>query len=208
MSVSILAGELKKKIYTVQFQGFHLSDLSDVTLSGYEYKYQTGQTFSLNSCTKANRIDVSKIADYDYFRFNLLLISCEGLKKYLNAAASNISHFPEKLSVGFIEKLPISIFPQLSKSEFKRNYGKTIDSFYKKTRISKNKNGTFIILTDDDEIYLNVLARGDFNKDGFEDLLIETQWYAQKAYGKYADLIIISQKNKGSAAEIIWRLNT
>lgn len=205
LSTSIYADDFKRELYKEKFPGFNIKNKSHVILNDYNYKSSTGVEFNVSTCKNANNINLSKVADYDYFRFKLLLVSCKAVDKYSESIAANSSHFPKNIDIDFVDQLPASIVPQLTESQLKKSDSETIESFYKRPQVSKDKNGTFKILSDDDEIYLNILARGDFDKNGTEDLLLETEWYARNAYGKNADLIVLSKVKKNSAMKVIWR---
>ena len=83
----------------------------------------------------------------------------------------------------------------------------SVKSYDSNTQITLEKENTFKLLTKEDEVYLTLLARGDFTNDGFEDLLIQAEWYARNAHGKHVDLLILSRLDKDGTVEIDWRLN-
>lgn len=198
------------RLYQQQFPGFgftsHL-DISQPALSNYEYQSLNGEKLVITSCKQANGIDISKIADYDYFRFKLLLVSCKAIDKYSTASAANANNFPFKLDTGFISQFPATITPLLSKADALKKQGMSVKFYDASTQITLEKENTFKLLTKEDEVYLTLLARGDFTNDGFEDLLIQSEWYARNAHGKHVDLLILSRPDKDGAVEIAWRLN-
>lgn len=198
------------KLYQEKFPGFGFvsqSDISQPALSNYEYQSIEGGKLVVTSCKQANGIDISKIADYDYFRFKLLLVSCKAIDKYSTASAAHATNFPSKLGTNFVYQLPAAISPLLSKADTIKRQDLSVKSYDASTQITLEKENTFKLLTKEDEVYLTLLARGDFTNDEFEDLLIQSEWYARNAHGKHVDLLILSRPDKGRPVEIGWRLN-
>lgn len=198
------------KLYQEQFPGFIFTNQSVMTrpvLSGYEYQVLEGEKLVVTTCEQASSTDVSTIADFDYFRFRLLLVSCKAIDKYSAANVVLESRFPAMLDNEFIYQLPAGITPLLSKSEFMQRQGLSIRSYDPSTQISVENKGVFKLLTKEDEVYITLLARGDFTNDGFEDLLIKSEWYARNAHGKHVDLLILSRPGDDKSVEISWRLN-
>ncbi len=204
-------GEIKDtKLYQENFPGFSFSTKSDIPqsmLSGYEYQLVEGEVLVITSCEQADGIDISTIADYDYFRFKILLVSCIAIDKYSTATAAHKNNFPSKLDEAFIYQLPATIVPLLSKAEGTQREGQSVKSYDANTQITTEKENSFKLLTTEDEVYLTLLARGDFTNDGLEELLIQSEWYARTAHGKHVDLLILSRPDDSGAVEISWRLN-
>uniref|UniRef100_UPI0010DDE005 hypothetical protein n=1 Tax=Vibrio vulnificus TaxID=672 RepID=UPI0010DDE005 len=123
------------------------------------------------------------------------------------AVASQDNNFAEDLDSEFIYQLPATITPFVNYSDFLRKQGESFLSYDEKTKVTIENENTFKLLTARDEVYLTLLARGDFTQDGYEDLLIQSEWYARDAYGKHVDLVILSKKNIYGYVEIAWRLN-
>ncbi|MCF6322741.1 MAG: hypothetical protein L3J89_00195 [Gammaproteobacteria bacterium] len=199
------------KLYQEQFPGFSFVsqlDISQPALSNYEYQSIEGGKLVITSCKQANGIDISKIVDYDYFRFKLLLVSCKAIDKYSTASTAHTNNFPSKLNTNFIYQLPAAITPLLSKADTIKRQDLSIKFYDASIQITLEKENIFKLLTKADEVYLTLLARGDFTSDGFEDLLIQSEWYARNAHGKHVDLLILSRPDKGRPVEIGWRLNS
>jgi len=198
------------KLYQENFSGFSFSATSDISqplLSDYEYQAVGGELLIVTSCEQADGIDISTIADYDYFRFKMLLVSCAAIDKYSTATAAHNNNFPSKLDEAFIYQLPAAIVPLLSKAEGIQREGESVKSYDANTQITTEKENIFKLLTTEDEVYLTLLARGDFTNDGFEELLIQSEWYARTAHGKHVDLLILSRPDGSGPVEISWRLN-
>ncbi len=189
------------------FEGFSLGNIIySVKLSGYEYKTRENKNKKFNFCSDVVNYDYANIAPYEQMNFKLLKVSCVAINKYKNVKESKQSFFHLKLNKQDYKNFPALSAPFLSKTEYNRRKNKTIAQAYKLLKVTLKKN-TVTLLTKNDEIYITVLARGDFNNDGIEDLLVSSEWYARDAYGKHADLVILSKTGQHKAINIDWRLN-
>ena len=198
------ASNIPVKINKSAFPGFSISP-SNVELMGYKFTLDSLEKVEMPNCKKALNYDISKIAEYNYFRFKLLLTSCKALNKYAEAKESNKSFFPVTLTDANYKNFPALSVPFLSKTEYKQRENKTIKQVFKKIKVS-SKNNSATIITSEDEIYFTVLSRGDFNNDKIEDLLVSSEWYAKNANGKHTDLVILSKTGKNKAIKIDWRM--
>ena len=209
MACTSASKSIAPEIYPAMFPGFSFTrvTISTPSLTGYEYQTNKGKALNIKHCQQANNTDVARIADYDYFRFKLLTLSCKAVEKYSLARPSSQSYFPSKLNTQFIAQLPAEVVPLLSKTDLTKRLGKTLGTYDKNTQLQSEGAHTTKLLTKDDEFYITELARGDFTGDGIEDVLIKTEWYARHAHGKHADLLILSMPNKAQSVTVFWRLN-
>lgn len=194
------------KLNNDAFDGFTLTK-NKTSLSGYEFKNNDIKDVTFNSCEEALNYKTSNIAGYEYFRFKLLLTSCKAINKYKTAKSSSTTFFPTELSKKDYKLFPALATPFLSKTEYNQRQNKTISQYYKSIKVT-TKNNTATLLTKEDEIYITILARGDFNNDKIEDLLVSSEWYAVNAHGKHTDLVILSKTGKDKPIKIDWRMNT
>ncbi len=188
------------------FPGFSVTP-NKTSLTGYKFTIDSLEKIKFTSCKQALDYNISNITDHNYFRFKLLIASCKAVNKYKTAKSSNQSFFPAVLSDKHYKDFPALATPFLSKTEYKQRENKTIKQAYKSLKVTSKKN-TATLITKEDEIYITILAKGDFNNDKLEDLLVSSEWYAKNAHGKHTDLVILSKTGKNKAIEIYWRMNT
>ena len=197
-------------VQKTEFPGFELSETGKLTsdkIAKYEYQQTNGKVLAIDSCSQAENLDLSLIPEFEYFRFRLLLVSCKAVQQIHNMKASQTSHFSKNLDKAFYEKLPAEVIPQVGEKGFKSAAGKMIANYRKDATISLENDHTGKIITEDDEIYLTLLARGDLTGDGIEDLLIKSEWFARKAFGKHVDLLVLSRTRQDGPVSISWRLD-
>jgi hypothetical protein len=71
--------------------------------------------------------------------------------------------------------------------------------------LSLDEGGVELSLSGDLVVKYIVMARGDFDRDGIEDLLLRLDWYISTAFGKGFDLIMVTQASESSKPMLIWR---
>jgi hypothetical protein len=197
-------------IYQGEFPGFAFSDtgkFTAATLSGYEFQQTSGEILNINSCTQAEKLDLSVIPEFEYFRFRLLLVSCRAAGKLGRMSASNTRHFPAVLDKGFYTHLPADVMPRIGEKGFKENPQKLVGDYRKEVSVTMENDHSAKVLTADDEVYLTLLARGDLTGDGIEDLLVRSEWFARNAFGKHVDLLVLTRSGADAPVRIHWRMN-
>lgn len=211
MACTVTENAIEPVLIHQEFVGFEFSQKSPITvikLNGYVYQTVSQKNVSFESCKQAVEFDVAQIAEFEYFRFNLLLLSCEAFNKYSGAVVSKVSYFPAEFKPEFFSELPAEVAPLLNSSDKVQRMNKTLLDYDKNTEVMMEAKHRSKLLTKEDEIYITLLARGDFDGDGFEDLLVKSEWFARNASGKYADLLILSKTHDDEPVSIQWRLKS
>lgn len=63
-----------------------------------------------------------------------------------------------------------------------------------------------VLIDSDLDINYVVIARGDIDRDGYEDLLLRLDWRITSAFGKGFDLVMLSKTHVDQPPDISWRL--
>lgn len=120
---------------------------------------------------------------------------------------SGQTYFANKINKELIKQLPAESVPILSRTDLNKRKEKTLFNYNKSLEVIIENSSIAKVLTKEDEYYFTVMAKADFTGDGIEDLLIRTEWYARKAFGKHVDLIVLSKISKDTSVKISWRLS-
>jgi hypothetical protein len=201
---------IQPELYKQAFPGFEFNQKEINTaqpVSGYQYQSTSGNTIDIHNCKQASAMDSALIAEFEYFRFQQLLLSCQAMEQYARAGKSRASYFPQVFDKQFYEQLPAIAAPLLGEADLDQRQGKSFTAYETGTQVTIEPPHTAKLLTAEDEIYITILARGDFNGDGIEDLLVKSEWYARQAFGKHADLLILAKTDTSQVVKINWRLN-
>jgi hypothetical protein len=49
------------------------------------------------------------------------------------------------------------------------------------------------------------MARGDFNRDGYQDLFVRMDWYIEGAFGDGHDWVVLTKISPNAAPMMLWR---
>jgi hypothetical protein len=183
-------------------------DLSS-TIFGWDMilKNSENEEVIFSNCNQLSVYDKNNIIPYEQHRFDLFTADCTAIYKYLNASSFKKSFFPLKITNDFIKSLPANTPPIISRYSYEKHTNKTLSQSYNFVSIEERNNSTHLS-TSVEDIYVAIVARGDFDNDGVEDLIATSQWYPKDAFGKFSDLVILSKTGKDKPIEIIWRMNT
>lgn len=170
------------------------------------FKDKSKKKIPFNNCNEITVFNQKDIALFDQFRFKLFVADCTALYKFSDAKTFNKTYFQKDLNTGFITSLPANIAPIINDHIFTKQKNKSFEEAYTVTKVQK-KNKSVNIYSKEDHFSIKVLARGDFDEDGLEDLLIASEWYARNARGKFNDLVIVTKKSANKPIEITWRIH-
>ncbi|PCJ15865.1 MAG: hypothetical protein COB04_12440 [Gammaproteobacteria bacterium] len=135
----------------------------------------------LSSCGDYFSLQQNGLESIPYFEMSALrglLLNCLSLEALLEASPSEESHLHDvALTETFIEKLPVQVALIVSSSELKRIAAdpskKTWDSVVKLQSTKPGSNGNRTYYDDSGgEQLLSIVAQGDFNQDGIEDMIL------------------------------------
>src|SRR5690606_18554892 len=105
-----------------------------------------------------------------------------------------------------VRSFPAAVIPLLSEAHQRTLSGTTLGAHDNTMLITVDQLNVAHIQTENDEIYITVMARGDFTGDRIEDLLVKTEWFAGNGYGKHVDLLVLSQSGEDGKVNVEWRL--
>ncbi len=189
------------------FPGFSIETSSNVIkIKDAMYSTKKREDKEFKNCKEVLNYNYERIATFEQFQFKALTSYCIAINKFIKANYSEKTFFPSNISKADIKYFPALSTPFINSYEYETRFKKTIDQVHKKITISY-ENNRMKLLTKEDEFYIDIIARGDFNNDKIEDLLISSDWYARHAHGKHTDLVILSKTSKDSPITIQWRLN-
>lgn len=196
-------------INLAEFPGFKIfesTNFQNTQLIGYEYQSTDDKIVSFKTCPDVENANESSIAEFELFRFRLLVTSCQALKKYYQGNSSKKSYFDNQFTAHLVQTFPASSVPLLSKEHQSKRQNKALIEYDNKTYLTMEQNGSVKLLTEEDELYYSLVARADFTGDQIEDLLVRTEWFARKASGKHVDLLVLSKTGKDQPSTISWRM--
>ena len=172
----------------------------DIALD-YALDGKTGKEIQFSSCQQVDATTENQVVTSQLHLLQLLKVNCTAANYYLlaNNAITNHSYWPTTLTNTFIKSLPALAIPNLGGDSFNNRQGTLTEAEPTLAIQALNPLSAEVILDGDLAITYVVLARGDFNNDGFEDIFLRLDWNITTAFGKGFDWIIVS---KGSPSQL------
>src|SRR5690554_2037498 len=203
--------EPSRLIYSQSLHGIDItSDENE-----FEYSFPEAISFSMEtktinfeSCEGVREFDASNLLEFDFYRFKLFFVTCMALDWYKHSVKPEKSNFSEDITVSQVSSFPANVLPFLSESEYADRQDLSISEYGSSEELSEPVKHRFKLLLEDSEYFVTLLARADFDRDGIEDVLLQTEWYSRNSFGKHVDLVILSKSTEKSDIYILKRLNS
>ena len=172
----------------------------------YDLDASNGGVIHFTGCVQVEATKEGDVVASQYALLKLLSVNCQALKRYFSSAAAQRSYFPARLSKRLVMAFPATALPNnISPEAMSRRQGKLLRTYEPSVKTSIIEGGSAEVVTTTEKITYHVMARADFDHDGAEDLLMRVDWSVRKAFGKGADLLLLSKKSSSSAIFVAWR---
>lgn len=191
-----------------EFTGLQsLGDSFDAILLDYALDSPSGEELPLKSCTAIETTKESDVAPSQFHLLQLIKVNCTAAKYYFSAVGKGKTPtaFPISLTESFVKSLPGKAVPDLGGESMEKREGTLAEVEPTLKVLNLSKSTATLALSDDLVVNYIIMARGDFDKDGHEDLLLRLDWYISTAFGKGFDLIMLSQTPEDAQPKISWR---
>jgi len=190
--------EIKKSINMENFPGLESlgANIGEVKLD-YDLDGTDGSLVHFSSCEDVRSIEQSSIREEQFPLLSMLRLNCEALELYTQAKNSSVTYLPKKLSSEFIQSLPTEVTPNLG-GEKTHTTGNSISQAYRSFTAKELEPTVIQAELDDLTINFTELARGDFDSDGREDILLRLDWANRVSFGKGYELKLISSREQDS----------
>lgn len=173
----------------------------------YSLDSKDGREIVFKNCADVAKTAELDIVDSDYKLLQLLRINCRAAEYYFKSKACSQSYWPQTLDREFVNNLPAIAIPDLGGDGLKNRKGKMIQVEPDLKVLAVKANSVEVYLSGDLAITYVILARGDFDQDGFEDMLLRLDWSITSSFGKGFDLVMLSKTSPSQLPIIVWRMH-
>lgn len=164
-----------------------------------------GNAVVCNSCRDALKIPETAIAESHHHLWRLMQINCRAAVMINDAYESAQSNWPSSMNKQFIDELPADAVPHPKESSLDEPKGLLKDAEPTLKIIHINSRRAEVTIHDDMAVKYIIMARGDIDGDGMEDILLRLDWHIKEALGKGVSLLLMTKPEKAETAEILWR---
>ena len=169
-----------------------------------EFAGKEDQVILVSRCTDLSSVAESDIAYREYARWDWLRVDCQGLQRYDMAPATSVRYWPAAFDLALIESFPATAVPFLGGQGLDGRTGQ-LGSFSPGLELIDSTPLSVKVRTDGMVVNYVILARGDFNRDGVEDLFVRMDWYVEDAFGEGSDWVVVTRTGENQAPMLLWR---
>ncbi len=171
----------------------------DISYSGID-----GNTIRVRNCLEMSSLGDSKISEREFSRWDLLKTDCEAAKRFYGSPENAVSYWPSTFNFSLLKTFPSTTIPNLGGQGLDGRQG-TLGEHEPALSIIKSSENNVKVSYDGMLVNYVVIARGDFNRDGYQDLFVRMDWYIEDAFGDGNDWVILTKILPNSAPMMLWR---
>jgi len=206
ITISCAAPSLQPpSVYPDAFDGFEATPEREIRLRGYEYERKAGGTVEVASCAEVTQATSNRVVSSQFEWFRRLLLTCRGYEKYLEARRFERSFIPTPLALDQIRKFPAQIIPSVNDEDSLQKRGKTVQQYYSGSFEYEARRASHRLVTEHEILDLQPLARGDFDGDGTEDLLLVSSWSPIQGFGATEQVLIVTRSSADGPFRLVWQ---
>lgn len=188
------------EVFPVTSSGDSPYDLKfDLTFSG-----NGDEVIEVETCQQLPSVADTDIAYREYARWDLFKVHCEAAMRFHYAPESSISYWPADFDMALVKTFPATAIPYLGGQALDERTG-TLGTFAPDIRLIEA--APLNVKLDLEEMVINYtpLVRGDFNRDGFEDILVGMNWHIPGSFGSGTDWIALTRISPDAPPMLLWR---
>lgn len=188
----------------------NFKDVDSIGTSPYELEFDiaysgiNGDVIRIKNCMEVSYLGDSKIAESDFARWDLLKTDCEAARRFYAAPENAVSYWPSRFDLSLLKTFPSTSTPYLGVQGLDE---RAENLAAHEASLALIESGEHSVKVSYDGIVVNyvVLARGDFNHDGYQDLFVRMDWYIEDTFGDGHDWVVLTKKSSNETPMMLWR---
>lgn len=152
----------------------------------------------------------SRVEDYTYID---KMLQCRALSELKAARPAKVDYLEQfRLEPKAMRYLPPDLslaFSKDAEAEVKKasKAGKSWHEFEPKAKVTAPTKGALSVTDAATEVHVAILARGDLDGDGVQDLLVQTQDAATEGTYRFGRLYVLTRRSLGARLDVVKELN-
>ncbi|MGF1771921.1 hypothetical protein L4C42_06370 [Vibrio wakamikoensis] len=163
-----------------------------------------GEEYIVNNCVDVFAIGDDVIAHQEFARWEWLKASCHGASWYFRSPDTAVSYWEREFDLDLLKTIPVTAVPYLGGQELDDRRG-LLGANSSKLNLIKSGEHHVKVQIDNMVIDYVVLARADFNRDGYQDMFIRLDWYGKDSFGEGFDWIVLTKTAPDVPPSMLWR---
>jgi hypothetical protein len=171
----------------------------------YAVRDTKGREIQFTSIADVDQTKDEVISSPDFSLWTRLQANCAALKKFEQGHPAPKSNFPSNLTKSLVADFPAAAVPPVSNDDLEMRGDQTMKHFEKALVVELCGGNEAKASTATDQWRYYVLARADFDGDGFEDLLIRVDWGSLEGSGSGSEAFVLAKPTADGPVKVIWR---
>lgn len=169
-----------------------------------EFTSPDNKIFKVKDSLDVKSVGEERIASRDYTRWDFLKTDCEVVNRFYLAPDNAVTYWPTMFDISLIKTFPATAVPFLGGQGLDGRNGNLAQ--YEST-LTLIESGEHSVKVSYDGMVVNyvLVARGDFNRDGYQDLFVRMDWYIEDAFGDGNDWVVLTKISPNSEPIMLWR---
>lgn len=163
-----------------------------------------GGEVTAKDCFQVFALGETAIAQREYARWEWLKASCTGASWYYRSPETAINYWDDKFDLKLLKTFPATAVPYLGGQGLDGLSGKLGDEDITLMLLETGDHNVKVSM-DDMVIDYAVIARADFNRDGYQDVFVRMNWYVEDSFGRGFDWVVLTKTSPNSAPMMLWR---
>lgn len=169
-----------------------------------EYSGIDGSMLNVKNCLEVLSLGDNKILEREFVRWNLLKNDCEVAKRFYDSPERAFSYWPSEFDLSLLKTFPSTSTPYLGGQTLDGRIG-SLGSYEPTLNLIESGKHNVKVSYNGMVVNYVVMARGDFNRDGYQDLFVRMDWYIEDAFGDGSDWIALTKMSPNTPPMLLWR---
>lgn len=169
-----------------------------------QYLIVDGNTLNVHNCLEVTSIGDNEILDREFARWDLLKIDCEAASRFYDAPEYAFSHWPLEFDLPLLKTFPSTSIPYLG-GQALDGRGGDLGSYESNLKLIESGKGNIKVSLGEMVVNYIMLAKGDFNRDGYQDIFVRMDWYIEGTFGNGSDWIVVTKISPDTPPILLWR---
>lgn len=169
-----------------------------------QYSSVDGNTLNVHNCIEVTSIGDNEILEREFARWDLLKIDCEAAKRFYDAPEYALNYWPLEFDLPLLKTFPSTSIPYLGGQALDGRRG-DLGSYESNLKLIESGKDNIKVSFGETVVNYVILARGDFNRDGYQDIFIRMDWYIEGAFGDGSDWIVVTKITPDTSPILLWR---
>jgi len=163
-----------------------------------------GGELTVKNCFEVLALGETAIAQREFSRWEWLKSSCLGASSYYRSPETAISYWGNTFNLELLKTFPATAVPYLGGQGLD---GRSGDLGKKEPTLTLVESGDNSVKVSIDDMVIDyvVLARADFNRDGYQDMFVRLDWYIENSFGEGFDWLVLTKTSPNATPMMLWR---